>query len=67
VKTFTLYWAPEGRRIATVQARDERAAKRKTPQPYRKYLGEIYARDAVPCALCGQVIDDGKPCGCGAR
>lgn len=43
VTTWDLYWAPEGRKIATVQARTARAAKRKAPQPYRKFLGEIYA------------------------
>jgi len=42
VKTYTLYWAPEGRPIATVRAASPSAAKRKAPQPYRKYLGEIY-------------------------
>ena len=43
MKTYELYWSPEGRRIATVQARDASAAKRKAPKPYRKFLGEIYA------------------------
>ena len=43
MKTWILYWAPEGRPIATVQARTARAAKRKAPLPYRRYLGEIYA------------------------
>ena len=41
--TFDLYWSPEGRKIATVQARTTRAAIRKAPKPYRTYLGEIYA------------------------
>ena len=40
--TFDLYWSPEGRKIATVQARTMRAAIHKTPKPYRRYLGEIY-------------------------
>lgn len=38
---WQLYWVPEGRPIARVCARDESAARRKAPQPYRKYLGEI--------------------------
>lgn len=42
--TFDLYWAPEGRKIATVTAVDALAAVRKAPMPYRKYLGEIYAQ-----------------------
>ncbi len=43
MKTWTLFWSPEGRAIATVQAKTARAAIRKAPLPYRKYLGEIYA------------------------
>lgn len=43
LKTWILYWSPEGRPIATVTARTERAAIRKAPQPYRRDLGEIYA------------------------
>jgi hypothetical protein len=43
MKTFDIYWSPEGRKIATVQAKDARAAIRKAPKPYRKYLGEMYA------------------------
>ena len=45
MKTYDVYWAPEGRVIATVTARNERAAIRKAPQPYRKYLGEMYAQE----------------------
>jgi hypothetical protein len=40
--TFDIYWAPEGRRIATVEANGIARAKRMAPQPYRKYLGELY-------------------------
>jgi hypothetical protein len=43
LKTWRLYWSPEGRQIATVTARTYEAACRKAPKPYRKYLGEIYA------------------------
>lgn len=39
---------PEGRCIATVEAKTARAAKRKAPMPYRKYLGEIYVEEIVP-------------------
>jgi hypothetical protein len=42
MKRWDIYWAPEGRKIATVEAKTARAAKRKAPQPYRKYLGEMY-------------------------
>jgi uncharacterized membrane protein YjjP (DUF1212 family) len=38
---YELYWMPEGRKIATVEAKDIRNARRKAPQPYRRYLGEI--------------------------
>lgn len=41
--TFKLFWSPEGKQIATVEATDKKAAIRKAPKPYRKYLGEIYA------------------------
>lgn len=40
---FDIYWSPEGRKIATVIAMTPRAAIRLAPQPYRKYLGEMYA------------------------
>jgi hypothetical protein len=43
MKTFILFWSPEGRIIATVKASNETAAKRKAPIPYRKFLGEIYS------------------------
>jgi hypothetical protein len=46
MKTWTLYWSPEGKQIAVVTARTLRAAIRKAPVPYRKYLGEIYAVQA---------------------
>lgn len=41
--TFDIYWSPEGRRIATVDAETHGKAIRKAPQPYRRYLGEMYA------------------------
>ena len=45
LRKFDLYWSPEGRKIATVEAITARAAIRKAPQPYRRYLGEIYAQE----------------------
>ena len=45
MKTWTLFWAPEGRPIAVVQAKTARAARRKAPMPYRRYLGEIWAEE----------------------
>lgn len=45
MKTWNVYWSPEGRVIATVQARTARAAIRKAPYPYRRYLGELYAEE----------------------
>lgn len=41
--TWCLYWSPEGKKIGVVVADTARAAVRKAPKPYRKYLGEIYA------------------------
>jgi hypothetical protein len=45
LKTWILTWAPEGREIATVQARTAKAARRKAPMPYRAYLGEISVKE----------------------
>lgn len=45
LKTFRLFWSPEGKCIGTVQADTEKAAIRKAPMPYRRYLGEIYAEE----------------------
>ena len=42
---WRVYWAPEGRCIATVWARTAKAAIRKAPQSYRRYLGEMYAEE----------------------
>ena len=43
MRTWYLFWSPEGRCFAVVSARTARSAKHKAPQPYRRYLGEIYA------------------------
>lgn len=40
---WTLYWAPEGRPIAIVQAKTAAQAVRLAPAPYSKFPGEIYA------------------------
>jgi hypothetical protein len=45
MKTYRLIWSPEGKPIAVVRAKTARAAIRKAPLPYRKYLGEIYAEE----------------------
>lgn len=42
--TYDLYWSPTGSKIMTVTAKDVYAAKKKAPEPYRRYLGEIYAK-----------------------
>ena len=44
---FDVYWAPEGRVIATVEAADRSAAIHKAPKPYHNYLGEMYAKPVV--------------------
>jgi hypothetical protein len=41
MKTWKVYWSPEGKCIATVQARTELSAIRKAPKPYRKFLDEL--------------------------
>jgi len=43
VVKWQLYWAPEGRPIAIVEAKTMRQAIHKAPMPYKKYLGEVYA------------------------
>ena len=43
MKQWHVIWAPEGRVIALVLAKTARAAIRKAPLPYRRYLGELYA------------------------
>jgi hypothetical protein len=45
IKTWNVFWAPEGRKIATVEAETERQAIRKAPKPYNKYRGEMYAEE----------------------
>ena len=39
--TYILIWAPEGRPIAEVVAKDAKSAKKQTPMPYKKHLGEV--------------------------
>jgi hypothetical protein len=38
---YRLTWAPEGKTIAIVEAKDAASARKMAPQPYRKYLGEV--------------------------
>ena len=45
MKSYRLLWSPTAQVIATVQATTKRAAIRKAPKPYRRYLGEIYAEE----------------------
>jgi hypothetical protein len=44
LKRFQLFWSPTGQMIGEVEAKSARSAIRKSPPPYRKYLGEIYAK-----------------------
>ncbi len=48
LKTFRLRWAPTMAVIAIVRARDAKAARRKAPKPYRKFLGEIDVEEVKP-------------------
>lgn len=47
LKTYKLYWEPEGRVIKIVRAENAYKAKRLAPAPYVKYQGEIYAEELV--------------------
>lgn len=40
---YRLYWSPEGKPIAVVYALSEQEAVKKTPMPWKQYLGEVYA------------------------
>jgi hypothetical protein len=48
--TYQLRWSPTAQVIGTVQAATPRLAIRKAPQPYRKFLGEIYAEEVPDAA-----------------
>lgn len=47
MSTFRLIWAPEGRTLCIVDAKDAKAARRKAPLPYRKALGEIHVDELL--------------------
>lgn len=38
---YRLTWAPEGKTIAIVDAKDAKTARKMAPLPYRKFLGEV--------------------------
>ena len=40
---YVVVWAPTGQVIKTVRAKDALSARKKTPAPYKKYMGEVYA------------------------
>ena len=46
-RMWNIFWAPEGRKIATVWADTARQAKQLTPEPYKRYLGEVYVEEAL--------------------
>lgn len=52
-KVWILYWSPEGRPIATVNALTYFEAIKKAPKPYSNYPEEMYAEikriESVPC------------------
>lgn len=41
---WDLFWSPSGQRIASVRARSARLAVRRTPAPWVRYRGEVYAQ-----------------------
>lgn len=55
-KQYRLYWSPEGRPIAIVKAESIAAAIKKTPKPYKEYLGEIYAELDNPIEPIGYYV-----------
>lgn len=44
---FHLYWAPEGKLIAVVRAKDASSARNRAPKGYRKYKGEIGVKRVI--------------------
>lgn len=40
---WVIVWSPTGRVIDTVEAKTTKGAINKTPHPYKRYLGEVYA------------------------
>jgi hypothetical protein len=47
VKKWNIFWSPEGRVIATVEAKTAVEAKKKTPKPYKKFMGEVYVEEVI--------------------
>ena len=45
MKTWNLIWSPEGRRVATVRALTYADAVSKTPMPWGKFKGEVFAQE----------------------
>jgi len=44
MQKWLIFWSPEGRPIKEVEAKSGDDALRKTPMPYRKFMGEVYAQ-----------------------
>jgi hypothetical protein len=51
MNTYRLIWAPGGKTIAVVEAKDIKSARRRAPKPYRKYLGEIGVELIAPIVV----------------
>ena len=43
INIYDLYWSPTAEHIAVVRASTYRRAIRRTPKPYSKFKGEVYA------------------------
>ena len=44
MQTYILFWSPEGRPIGYCEADNAKSALKRTPKPYRRYMGEVYAQ-----------------------
>lgn len=40
---YDIVWSPEGRTVRVVDAVSNMHAKKQTPLPYKKFMGEVYA------------------------
>jgi hypothetical protein len=45
--TYHLYWAPEGKLLKIVRARDASSARNQAPKGYRKFKGEIGVKQVI--------------------
>lgn len=58
---WDLFWSPSGKRLTSVRARTEQEAIRKTPAPWSRYRGEVYAQQCDGAQRCTDTPRRSKP------